>query len=160
MFRNSQGNPLTIFFAFLGDDMSLLPTFSPNGFVSNALEKADFMLAHFFCTQKSQTQFYKDKFNVTSYQSLLADAGSQGELSANLNSYLNTYFATQFDQVQMDCDVAQTDPNDNTSLTVTIGCSFQADGVPYTLSRAIDLLGTQVQRIYNVNATGNPGTAQ
>lgn len=137
--------------------MALLPTYSPSGWVSNPLEKADFMLAHFFSTQKSQTQFYKDKMNVTSYQSLIADAGSDGELTSNLNSYLNNYFSTQFNNVQMDCSVQQTDPNDNSSLTITIGCSFNDDqGIRYDLSRAIDLLGTQVQRIYNVDATGSP----
>jgi hypothetical protein len=137
--------------------MAVLPTFSPNGFVTNPLEKADFMLAHFFTTQKSQTQFYKDKLNVTSYQSLIADATSDGDLAANLNAYLNTYFATQFDQVQMDCSVAGSDGiTDNTSLTITIGCSYVADGVKYTIARAIELLGTQVQRIYNVDATGSP----
>lgn len=137
--------------------MSLLPTYSPSGFVSNPLEKADFMLAHFFSTQKSQTQFYKDQMNVTSYQSLIADSGSNGELTSNLNSYLNTYFSTQFNNVQMDCNVAANDPNDNTSLTITIGCSFDDDqGIRHDLSRAIDLLGTQVQRIYNVDATGSP----
>lgn len=115
------------------------------------------MLAHFFTTQKSQTQFYKDKLNVTSYQSLIADATSDGDLAANLNAYLNTYFATQFDQVQMDCSVAGSDGiTDNTSLTITIGCSYVADGVKYTIARAIELLGTQVQRIYNVDATGSP----
>ncbi|BCM95271.1 hypothetical protein [Burkholderia phage FLC6] len=137
--------------------MALLPTYSPSGFVSNPLEKADYMLAHFFTTQKSQTQFYKDKLNVTSYQSLIADSTSDGELTSNLNAYLNTYFSTQFTNVQMDCNVAQTDPNDNTSLTITIGCSFVDDqGIRHDLSRAIDLLGTQVQRIYNVDATGSP----
>jgi hypothetical protein len=137
--------------------MALLPTYSPSGFVSNPLEKADYMLAHFFATQKSQTHFYKDKLNVTSYQSLLADSGSDGELQSNLNQYLGNYFSTQFSNVQMDCSVSQTDPNDNTSLTVTIGCSFIDDqGIRHDLGRAIDLLGTQVQRIYNVDATGSP----
>lgn len=135
--------------------MAVLPTFSPSGWVENPLEKADFMLAHFFTTQKSQTHFYKDKSKVTSYQSLIADAASDGELSSQLNSYLNDYFTTQFTNVQMDCRI-YTDSEDNSKQTIQIGCSFVANGVPYTLARAIDLLGTQVQRIYKLDATGSP----
>lgn len=135
--------------------MAVVPTFSPSGWVSNVLEKADFMLAHFFCTQKSQTHFYKDKLNVTSYQSLIADAGSDGELASNLNSYLGTYFETQFSNVQMDCQI-YTDAEDNSKQTIQIGCTFVYNGVSYTIARAIDLYGTQVKRIYRLDETGSP----
>lgn len=135
--------------------MSVVPTFSPSGWVTNVLEKADFMLAHFFTTQKSQTHFYKDKLKVTSYQSLIADAGSDGELTSNLNTYLGQYFSTQFDNVQMDCQI-YTDSEDNSKQTIQIGCTFVADGVSITIARAIDLLGTQVQRIYRLDETGSP----
>lgn len=145
------------FFCLLGAKMAFVPTFSPSGWVGNALEKVDFMLAHFFETQKSQTHFYKDKSKVTSYQSLIADAATDGELAANLNSYLNTYLSTQFDNVQMDCQVsgANDDP-DNIQLTIQIGCNLTADGVQYTLAHAVELLGTQVQRIYRLDETGSP----
>lgn len=130
-----------------------LPTFSPGGWITNPLEKADFMLAYFFETQKSQTHFHKNL--VTSYQSILADNKSPGQLASDLESKLGDYLKTQFQNVQIEVRVipANDNPNNN-ELTVEIGCSFDSLGVRYTLSHIIELLGTQVKRINRLNETG------
>lgn len=133
--------------------MALVPTFSPSGWVSNPLEQIDFMLAYFFATQKSQTHFHKQ--NVTSYQSILADNPSTGEIKTQLSSYLNTYLSTIFQNVSLDVKIvgANGDP-DNYELSVVIGCNFDANGVRYSISRGIDMLGTQVKRIFQYDETG------
>lgn len=132
----------------------MLPTFSQSGWVTNPLERVDFMIAHFFETQKSQTHFHKN--SVSSYQSLIADAPSPGQLATNVETYLGEYLSTQFQRVAIEVEVkgAFGDPNNN-ELTIEIGCSLDADGVRYTLSHAIELLGTNVKKIRRLDETGS-----
>lgn len=134
--------------------MPLLPTFSTSGWVKNPLEAIDFMLAHFFETQKSQSHFHKGL--VTSYQSILADSSSTGQIATELESKLGDFLKTQFSNVQLDVSVTGIDGNPNNSeQKVTIGCTFDADGSRYTIAHAIELLGTQVKRIYRLDETGS-----
>lgn len=133
----------------------MLATFSPSGWVTNPLEMADFMMAYFFETQKSQTHFHKT--SITSYQSLIADAASPSELASSIEMYLGEYLKTQFQNVSLEVTVdgALGDP-DNNKLEIVIGCSFDAAGVRYTISHAIEALGTQVKRIQRLDETGDP----
>lgn len=134
--------------------MSVLPTFSAGGWVTNPLEQVDYMVAYFFETQKSQSHFHKGV--VTSYQFLLAQANSMGELGSSIEISFGDFMKSQFDAVQLECrvDGAFGDP-DNNELVVTIGCSFSAAGKRYTISHAIDLLGTNVKKIRRLDETGS-----
>lgn len=135
--------------------MSLLPTFSPAGWINNPLEKMDYMLAYFFETQKSQSHFHKNV--VTSYQSILADSASPAQIASDLESKLGDYLKTQFENVKLDVTVEGANGNpDNSQLTVVIACTFDADGKRLSISHAVELLGTQVKRIQRLDETGSP----
>lgn len=135
--------------------MATLGTFSPSGWVTNPLEIVDFMLAYFFLTQQSQTHFHPAF--VTSYQSLLADNAPDDNLAGAIENAFIAYMSTEFTNVQLNVKVAGKDNDENNNeQTVTIACSFTADGKTYSLSNAIDLLGTQVKRIYRLEETGSP----
>lgn len=151
--KNSEGNTSLFFLIIKVTSMSVLPTFSPAGWVTNPLEQIDHMLAYFFETQKAQSHFHKN--TVTSYQSILADSGSPGAVASALESKLGDYLKTIFTNVQLEVTVdgAFNQP-DNSALTITIGCTFDADGKRYSISHAIELLGTNVKRIYRLEETG------
>lgn len=133
--------------------MSLLPTFSPSGWVSNPLEQIDHMMAYFFLTQRSQSHFHKNK--MTSYQYLIADAKSNGDLKSSIEMSLGDHLNSQFTNVQLavSIDGAFGDP-DNNEQTITISCTVEADGRRYSVAHAIELLGTEVKKINRVNETG------
>jgi hypothetical protein len=133
--------------------MSLLPTFSPAGWVGNPLEVVDYMLAYFFETQKSQSHFHKGV--VKSYQTILADNNSPAQIASELETVLIDYFKTQFTNVQLSVQVDDAfGIPDNSEQTVTIGCTFDSQGKRYSLSHAVELLGTNVKRIYRLDETG------
>lgn len=133
--------------------MALVATFSPAGWVTNPLEVIDFMLAYFFETQKSQTHFHKEW--VTSYQSLIGDNGVDEGLGASIEQALGDYLKTEFTNVQIEVQVGPIDgESGNNEQTITIGCSFNVDEKRYQLSHAIELLGTQVKRIFRLDETG------
>lgn len=133
--------------------MSFLPTFSPAGWVKNPLETLDYMLAYFFETQRSQSHFHKGL--VTSYQYIIAEAASPGQLASDLETKLGDYLKTQFTSVQLAVKVEGYNGDiNNSQLAITIGCTFDADGKRYTISHAVDVLGTQVKRIQRLDETG------
>ena len=134
--------------------MPIVPTFSPSGWVSNPLERVDYMLAYFFETQKSQSHFHKGV--VTSYQSLIADAVDKAQLSTSLETALGDYLKTQFDNVQLEISISGANGKpDNSELTITIACTLDADGTRYSISHAVELLGTQVKKLNRINETGS-----
>ena len=134
--------------------MALLGTLSPGGWVTAPLEVADYLMAYFFLTQKSQTHFHP--LYVTSYQSIIADNAPDNNLAQEIETTLSQYLRTQFTNVQLQAKITGKDGDDNNSeQVITIGCSFTCDGKAYALSNAIELLGTQVKRIYRINETGD-----
>lgn len=133
--------------------MSILPTFSTSGWVENPIEQADFLLSYFFLTQKSQTMFHTRV--VTSYQYLISEAISIGDLKSKLTLNMTEFLKSQFTNVQLDIDIVGAFDNpDNSELTIKISCNYEANNRRYGLSRAIDVLGTNVKRIYVLNETG------
>lgn len=133
--------------------MSLLPTFSPAGWVTNPYEKVDYMLSHFFETQRSQTHFHSNA--VTSYQFLIADAKSMGELKTSIEMRFADFLKSQFTNVELEVKIdGAFGDKDNSELTITISCTFEADGKRLSIAHAVDALGTQVKRIYRLNETG------
>lgn len=78
-----------------------------------------------------------------------------GELQSAINLSLGDHLRSIFTNVQLDVEIGGAfDIPDNSELTVKISCNFESNGVRYGLSRAIDLLGTSVKRIYQLNETG------
>lgn len=133
--------------------MALLGTLSPAGWITNPLEVADYLMAYFFLTQKSQTHFHPQY--VYSYQSLIAENAPDNNLAAEIESKLKVYLSSEFTNVLVQVKIAGKDDDENNSeQTITIGCSFTSDGKVYSLSNVIELLGTNVKRIYRLNETG------
>lgn len=134
--------------------MSLLPTFSPAGWVKNPTEQVDYMLSYFFLTQRSQTHFHSNV--VTSYQYLIASAMSMGELKTSLEMRLGDLMKSQFTNVQIEVSITGAfNDKDNSALVIMISCNFEADdGKRYSLSHEIEANGTNVKRINRYNETG------
>jgi len=132
--------------------MAILPTFSHVGWVTNPLERIDYLIAHFFETQKSQTHFYND---IHSFQSILGDGNTLDEVREKLIQYMTSYIATQFNNVELDVDIEPKSGNeDDVDMLVTVYCSFMDKGIKYSISNAIELLGNKVKRIYKINEEG------
>lgn len=134
--------------------MAMILTFSPAGVVTNPLEVVDFMMAYFFLTQKSQTHFHTNV--VTSFQYLLAEYTPETGLASQLEMKLGDYLGTQFTNVQIEVIIGSIDDDENNNeQRITIGCSFNIDGKRQSLGHAVELLGTQVKRIWRLNETGS-----
>lgn len=133
--------------------MSVLPTFSPGGWVRNPLEQVDHLVSYFFTTQKSQSHFHTNV--VTSYQYLIADAKSVPELKSNIEMKLGDHLKSQFTNVNLTVSIdGAFGDTDNNELTISISCTFEVEGRRYSIDHAIEALGTQVKKIYRINETG------
>jgi len=132
--------------------MSILPTFSHSGWVTNPLEKIDFMMAYFFETQKSQTHFYND---LASFQSILADGADLHDIESRLLTYLNEYLSTIFSNVELNVTIEPITGDENdVDMVIKIKCNFEDEGKTYSISNAIEMLGTNVKKIYRLNEMG------
>ena len=131
-----------------------LPTLSTKGWVlanEHPLVVANHIFAHFFCSDYSQTQLYLDK--VSSFAWVMQSAqGDTGLAKSNLKTTLEGYFKRYFDNATVETSELPMDLTGRVSLSLYV--EFVADGVTYTLSKAINLSDGVVQSIINLNNYG------
>lgn len=130
-----------------------LPTLSPEGWVQSTAEQADYLLAHFFASEFSQTHLYQR--NVASFQWIIQE--SQSDMSKTmslLKDTLFTYFGRYFDNINVDVNYLQ-DPPDSSSVTINLYLSFTDKvGKDFILSKALELVNSKIKKIVSLNNDG------
>ena len=131
--------------------MRVMPVLSTKGWVSvteHPLVVANQMLAHFFCSDHSQTYLYGN--NVKSFSYILQSKnGDIDSTKQALRGELETYFKRYFDDCSVDIAEMPEDLTGKVSLKLYL--DFTQDNITHTLSKAINLTDGTVRRIIDIN---------
>lgn len=134
-------------------DIIAVPTLSTDGWVRSSTSKADFLMAHFLESEKSQTAFYGGK--VASFQWILQQYSGDIILTVqNTRETLAEYFGRYFADVKVNVDQKPETPN-SPKIIMTIDMNFTDDqGIEYSLNRVIDILDSKFVKVISNNNTG------
>lgn len=130
-----------------------VPTLSLDGWVYSTVSKADYLMAHFLESEKSQTALYGA--SVSSLQFIIQDKQSSiTDCCIAIRDTLGSYFSSYFDNVKVDTSYKNASPN-SSMVIIDISLSFTGpDGKEFLLTRLVDLLDSKIQRVRILNNTG------
>lgn len=130
-----------------------VPTLSLDGWVYSTVSKADYLMAHFLESEKSQTALYGA--SVSSLQFIIQDKQSSiTDCCIVIRDTLGSYFSSYFDNVKVDTSYKNAAPN-SSMVIIDISLSFTGpDGKEFLLTRLVDLLDSKIQRVRILNNTG------
>lgn len=132
-------------------------TLSSSGWARTPQTKADFLLAHFFMAEYSQTHLYRN--NVSSLPYLLTKyAGDVHAFASNcritLDAYLRRYFDSAVSTVDIDPDSLKAG---NGRVDIRIGAIVTQDGVSASFGYLVHTLNGAAKKIIKINNDG-PGS--
>lgn len=131
----------------------LLPTLSSDDWVEGTEKKADYLLAHFFESDYSQTSLYLGRISSLSWVIQEGNNDMNRTLSllrATINDYLSRYFESVETEVSINQD---NQPSSYVFLNLYIGFT-DSDGNEYTLSRLLKLLDGKLNQVIKNNNQG------
>ena len=133
--------------------MAYVPDLSIKGWITNPLEKADKLIAHFYAAEQSQSNYFRN--DVHSFTSILQrNLGNQTGLVSDLTSELTKYFGKYFTNVQVSVRVTDS-PGSSSKQNVDMSISFEdVDGKKYDLSKVIELADSLFEKYTHLNNTG------
>ncbi len=129
------------------------PSLSESSWITSSIQKADYLFSHFFESNYSQTEIYKD--NVSSFAYLVAIYSEDPDrLVSEVQKTLQNYFGRYFNTVV--CEVTWFANKLNTSIIeLTIYLTFIDDeGKEYNLSRVLSTTGGKIVSVLNSNNYG------
>jgi len=124
-----------------------VPSISMKGWITAVPEKVDFLLSHFFESDKIQTYLYQG--HVTNLQNILQQYGNDiPQLCAQLQSMLGPYFGGYFDAAVVEVN-ANNDPtvNPTNAITLTVQCTLRDNGQEYSLGSLVQVNDSSFKRI-------------
>lgn len=131
----------------------LLPSLSLDGWVGSTAEKSDYLLSHFFLSEKSQTALYTG--HVASLPGIIQQyKGDMIGVSEAVRATLYKYFSRYFYDVTSECTY-ETESADSSKVALKIFVSFtDSTGHSYTLGRLATLVNSKIEKIVQYNNTG------
>lgn len=130
-----------------------LPTLSPEGWVQSTAELADYLIAHFFASEYSQSHLYQG--NVSSFQWIIQETqGNMTKTQSLLKDTLSIYYGRYFDNVVVETSYTQSPP-DSVKVVLNLYLSFtDKTGKDFVLGRTLELLNSKISKIITANNTG------
>lgn len=134
-------------------DVKLLPTLSDDGWVSDSRKKADYLLAHFFESDYSQTALYLG--NVSSLSWVMQEGNNDMPKTVRLlRDTINDYLSRYFESVETEVSVNEANqPSSYVYLNIYIGFT-DSEGKEYTLSRLLETIDGKLNKVIKNNNLG------
>lgn len=133
--------------------MAHVPDLSVKGWITNTLEKADKLLAHFYAAEYSQSNLFPNDVHSFTYI-LQKNLNNPSGLEYDLNDQLARYFNKYFNNTQVIAKVTD-DQGSASKQTVTIMLTFQTpDGKTWDISDVTTVKGSLFERYTQLNNTG------
>jgi len=126
------------------------PSLSEDGWVVSTQQQADYLLAHFFASDYSQTQLYLTKVSSAAYVIYKTQGdviGTKNLLQSTLSDYFSRYF------LNVNVDVTEV-PNelDLSRVTLAIFLTFiDLDGIFFSLDKVFDIVDGKAVNILSIN---------
>ncbi len=131
-----------------------VPTLSSSGWVTALSEKADFLLSHFFASDKYQTALYGK--NVSNLQWLVEQYQKDPmAMSQQLRSAVETYLSRYYDIATAQVSVTDPDKDGSGRYGLRLYCSVVENGKEYSFGKLIVLLNSKIDKIIKLNNEGN-----
>jgi hypothetical protein len=125
------------------------PSLSEDGWVTNTIIKANYLFAHFFIAEYSQTTLYPGYVSSLPYI-IEQGMGDPNETANLLNKALSNYFTRYFNNVTVEVDYPLGQEGSRVYLTIFV--SFDGpNGQTYSLGKIINMVNSKVISIENLN---------
>lgn len=134
-------------------DPIYFPSLSESSWITSSAQQADYLFSHFFESNYSQTEIYKDR--ISSFAYLLALYSKDPDrLCTEIQSNLQTYFGRYFSSVI--CEVTwKYNTTNNSIIELTLYLTFKdGEGKEFNLSRLISTAGSKIISVLNSNNYG------
>lgn len=130
-----------------------VPTLSASGWITGTQEKADFLLSHFYESDKFQSYLYGG--NVSNLQYVIEQYGHDVTLlTQHLRSTLQVYLQRYYDSVNIDLtSVESQDSSQAGKIQLRLYCSVTENGKEYSFGRLIEAIDSKLERITKINNT-------
>lgn len=138
-------------------DITPVPSLSPDGWVTNTVMKADYLLSHFFMSEKSRSPLFPD--GVSSFPWLIQKYQGDPSITARetedtLRRYFGKYFPTVDAEVLAE---AETEGSNRYQLKIYVRV-VDADNKEFILSKLADVVDSKIANILSLNNYGIPAT--
>jgi len=128
------------------------PSLSENGWVSDALQKADLLFAQFMISEYSQTTIYFGKVSSLAYI-IQEGSGDPLRTAELLETTLSDYFMNYFNNVS--CSVTYPVGQEGSRVYLNIALAFEdTSGKTYSLTKVATLENSKVLAVENLNNFG------
>lgn len=134
-----------------------VPSLSMSGWTTNTVEKADFLLSHFFESDKAQSYLYRG--NIANLQFIIEEHGDNfiamcDKIRQTLESYLSRYYPRGV-VVDVSNNASEITSNE---VTLRIYCrAIEDDGKEVVFGKMLNVKDTKFSKIMSLN---NEGDAQ
>jgi len=134
-------------------DPRRVPTLSEDAWVTDAKQKSDYLMAHFFLSDYSQTQLYLGEVASMAWV-IQAAQGDMGRTVTLLRQTLQTYFGRYFDDIVV--DVVDQTPVDSSAAELVLYLAFKdvQTGTTFTMNEILRERNGVFSRIASINNTG------
>lgn len=113
-----------------------VPTLSPAGWVTNIVDKLDFLISYAFLSNYSQSNLYKDK--IISIPWLIQEYGSDlDKLTSMMMVNLEEYFKRYFDEAVVVVERSKRDDPASNKVTLSMVVNVTDNGIRYSLAHAV-----------------------
>ena len=135
-------------------DPRRVPSLSEDGWVTDAKHKADYLMAHFFLSDYSQTQLYLGQVSSLPWV-IQAGQGDIPRTVSLLRQTLATYFQRYFDEVVV--EVTDQTPVDSSSVELVLYIAFvdPQTGLTYTVNEVLQERNGVFSRVASISNTGS-----
>lgn len=127
-----------------------VPTLSTHGWVTSPPEKADFLISHFYESDKAQTYLYGS--NITNLQWLIERYGHEipslcQQIRLALETYLGRYYQAATVEVLNDASAE----NKTSKVMLRLYCSVVEEGVTYSIGKLLTISDSKFEKITDLN---------
>jgi hypothetical protein len=127
-----------------------VPTLSANAWVKDPNGKIDFLLAHFYESEKSQTAVYGD--NVASLQYIVQKYGSDiTALVNNIKLGLEKYLARYYDTVVVEVTSDDTSANITGAINLKLYCEVSENGITNSVGNLLKTNSSKITSFTKLN---------
>lgn len=129
------------------------PSLSPSGWVTEIRKKADLLMAYFFYSDASQSNFYLK--NITALPDIIQMYGnSQLDLQTEITARLTKYLERYFELVSIDTKVTIPENIDDNRMDVAMAITITQENIKYDMSKLLRIANSKVVEIIERNNTG------
>ena len=130
--------------------LATMPSLSEDGWVTDSVKVADYLLSHFFLSEYSQTYIYHQQ--VSSLPWILQV--TQGDMSATIDKTrrtLSEYFSRYFNNVEVEVlDVTSEETPSKAAISIYIKFTDK-EGKEHVFGKFLEMADLTITKIVNIN---------